>query len=259
MAKYSITPKETSYAGCLFRSRLEARWAVFFDTLGIRWEYEPDRYSIGPDYRYYHGKEDVGCAWWHLDKDSFSNLSDEEKLKCVPIENSYTEYLPDFYLPKFDTWVDVKGVYDEKDSEITRASVDYGLLPIHRQSDLYREDKPFDTNGILYLGDIPDPTARNLRDGYLLFQNYKGPVSEVATFGFFYGEIILNRTIHWNGPTPDNSTASEIEKYIQNGIISDYIKGIRDWLFDPSVVDTSRVRLAYAKARSYRFGERGYK
>jgi hypothetical protein len=32
---------ETRYAGCNFRSRLEARWAVFFDALGIRWEYEP--------------------------------------------------------------------------------------------------------------------------------------------------------------------------------------------------------------------------
>lgn len=32
---------ETHYAGCRFRSRLEARWAVFFDTLSIKWEYEP--------------------------------------------------------------------------------------------------------------------------------------------------------------------------------------------------------------------------
>lgn len=32
-----ITPIQTRYAGCLFRSRLEARWAVFFDHLGIRW------------------------------------------------------------------------------------------------------------------------------------------------------------------------------------------------------------------------------
>lgn len=32
---------ETRYAGCHFRSRLEARWAVFFDYLGIEWQYEP--------------------------------------------------------------------------------------------------------------------------------------------------------------------------------------------------------------------------
>jgi hypothetical protein len=35
---------ETFYSGCLFRSRLEARWAVFFDTAEIRWEYEPQGY-----------------------------------------------------------------------------------------------------------------------------------------------------------------------------------------------------------------------
>lgn len=37
---------ETSYAGCRFRSRLEARWAVFFDTLGVPWEYEPQGYEV---------------------------------------------------------------------------------------------------------------------------------------------------------------------------------------------------------------------
>ncbi len=31
---------ETRYAGCRFRSRLEARWAVFFDALDIPWDFE---------------------------------------------------------------------------------------------------------------------------------------------------------------------------------------------------------------------------
>ena len=39
---------DTKYAGHLFRSRLEARWAVFFDCLGIHWEYEPEGYVL-PD------------------------------------------------------------------------------------------------------------------------------------------------------------------------------------------------------------------
>lgn len=44
---------ETRYAGCRFRSRLEARWAVFFDTLGIEWRYEPERYvSTDGHHRY---------------------------------------------------------------------------------------------------------------------------------------------------------------------------------------------------------------
>ena len=36
---------ETRYAGCRFRSRLEARWAVFFDALGIEWNYEPQGFE----------------------------------------------------------------------------------------------------------------------------------------------------------------------------------------------------------------------
>ncbi len=37
---------ETHYAGCRFRSRLEARWAVFFDAIGIEWQYEPQGFEI---------------------------------------------------------------------------------------------------------------------------------------------------------------------------------------------------------------------
>lgn len=38
---------QTEYKGYLFRSRLEARWAVFFDACGVRWEYEPEGYDLG--------------------------------------------------------------------------------------------------------------------------------------------------------------------------------------------------------------------
>lgn len=61
---------ETVYKGFKFRSRLEARYAVFFDALGISWEYEPEGFE----------------------------LSDG------------TKYLPDFRLPNFSggIWVEVK-------------------------------------------------------------------------------------------------------------------------------------------------------
>ena len=36
----TIKPIETHAYGHRFRSRLEARWAVFLTTLGVRWEYE---------------------------------------------------------------------------------------------------------------------------------------------------------------------------------------------------------------------------
>jgi hypothetical protein len=37
---------ETSYKGYRFRSRLEARWAVFLDAIGARWDYEPEGYEL---------------------------------------------------------------------------------------------------------------------------------------------------------------------------------------------------------------------
>lgn len=42
MVRADIKPIETRYKGYRFRSRLEARWAVFFDALGWEWEYEPE-------------------------------------------------------------------------------------------------------------------------------------------------------------------------------------------------------------------------
>lgn len=38
---------ETEYKGYRFRSRLEARWAVFFDACGVKWEYEPEGFDLG--------------------------------------------------------------------------------------------------------------------------------------------------------------------------------------------------------------------
>lgn len=44
----TIKPIETVYKGYRFRSRLEARWAVFFDEIGAKWEYEPEGFEL-PD------------------------------------------------------------------------------------------------------------------------------------------------------------------------------------------------------------------
>jgi len=42
---------ETQYKGYRFRSRLEARWAVFFDALGVEWEFEKEGFEL-PSGRY---------------------------------------------------------------------------------------------------------------------------------------------------------------------------------------------------------------
>src|ERR1039457_3106365 len=87
----TIEAIETDYAGYRFRSRLEARWAVFFRHLGIRWDYEPQGYRVGPAKR---------------------------------------PYLPDFWLPDLGTWVEVKGDPAALDrSLIDDAVSDPGGLP----------------------------------------------------------------------------------------------------------------------------------
>lgn len=64
----SLKAIETFYNGYRFRSRLEAKWAVFMDALGVRWEYESEGFDLGDD------------EW----------------------------YLPDFYLPDQDIYVEIK-------------------------------------------------------------------------------------------------------------------------------------------------------
>jgi hypothetical protein len=47
----------TKYDGITFRSRNEARWAIFFDVMGIKWTYEEQGYKLSngetylPDFR----------------------------------------------------------------------------------------------------------------------------------------------------------------------------------------------------------------
>jgi len=66
---------ETEYKGYRFRSRSEARWAIYFDAIGIKYRYEFD-----------------GCV--------------------LP---SGSQYLPDFYFPEYDAFGEVKPDNFEKD------------------------------------------------------------------------------------------------------------------------------------------------
>lgn len=46
MTTAEIKAIPATYNGVQFRSRTEARWAVFFDALGVRWEYEHEGYQL---------------------------------------------------------------------------------------------------------------------------------------------------------------------------------------------------------------------
>ncbi len=66
----NIKAIQTRYKGYHFRSRLEARYAIFFDHMRIKWDYELEGYEI----------------------------------------NSVDDYLPDFYLTEFDIYAEVKPI-----------------------------------------------------------------------------------------------------------------------------------------------------
>lgn len=47
-----IAPIETTYKGYNFRSRLEARWGIFLDQMGVPWEYEVQGFETEDGQRY---------------------------------------------------------------------------------------------------------------------------------------------------------------------------------------------------------------
>ncbi|TDD45556.1 hypothetical protein E1263_38375 [Kribbella antibiotica] len=81
-----IAPIETHYAGCRFRSRLEARWAVFFDSLEIPWLYEHEGYRLDgigrylPDFLLY---PDTSKAIWFEVKAGVPNNNEIRKSQTL--------------------------------------------------------------------------------------------------------------------------------------------------------------------------------
>ena len=128
-----IKPIETVYNGYRFRSRLEARWAVFFDAAGIEYEYEPD---------------------------GFIGIYGEP-------------YLPDFYLPQFDVYAEVKGSDEQlrQDWDKIDGAIDFGETPI--------SDK-----GLIILGPIPY-TEENVFPyfPFLYWENGAGTCATPCWFG----------------------------------------------------------------------------
>lgn len=110
---------ETEYAGCRFRSRLEARWAVFFDHLGIQWEHEPQGFNVS----------------WRL-----SRWNEEDSFR----------YLPDFHLPQLGLWCEVKG-------SLTQDEAHRLLNAIASISDCTGGGCSGPDSDVLLLGPIPRP------------------------------------------------------------------------------------------------------
>lgn len=65
---------ETRYKGYRFRSRLDARWAVFFDALGLKWEYEPEGFELGGGLRYLPDFK-INGTWFEVKSSVDSDLT----------------------------------------------------------------------------------------------------------------------------------------------------------------------------------------
>lgn len=83
----NIKPIETVYNGYRFRSRLEARWAVFFDAADIKYEYEPEGFKLPsggylPDFYLPELQVYVEIKPFNRDVVKFSGDGNEWELKC---------------------------------------------------------------------------------------------------------------------------------------------------------------------------------
>jgi hypothetical protein len=79
---------ETRYKGYMFRSRLEARWAVFFESCGFTWEYEPEGFECDgerylPDFFVTAGESE----WW-CDIKPNTQLTATETRKMLAFSNA---------------------------------------------------------------------------------------------------------------------------------------------------------------------------
>lgn len=73
---------ETVYAGCRFRSRLEARWAVLFNALEIEWHYELQGYDI--DGQWYLPDFYLPACRTHVEVKGSEEALDKPLMRKVP-------------------------------------------------------------------------------------------------------------------------------------------------------------------------------
>lgn len=112
----NIQAIETFYDGYRFRSRLEARWAVFFHEAGIQYEYEPEGFDL-PKRGY---------------------------------------YLPDFYLPQFGAYVEIKPLSVSPSEEETAKGKLIELFYGTSGITMLIKGDPVDMNIQLYANDAND-------------------------------------------------------------------------------------------------------
>jgi hypothetical protein len=88
---YTMKSHETKYKNVVFRSRLEARWAAFFDLAGWTWEYEPvDLDGWTPDFLVQFPCGHSECPKFHhlyIEVKPFGDIKDFEGLIVSKIDS----------------------------------------------------------------------------------------------------------------------------------------------------------------------------
>lgn len=107
-----IKPIETFYKGYRFRSRAEARWAVFFDACNVKWDYEPEGYDLEdglgylPDFLLHNigirGSEDDGQTFdLYIEVKGSNKITPEEYEKIRKfspfLPEEHEKYKDDYY------------------------------------------------------------------------------------------------------------------------------------------------------------------
>jgi len=133
----------TRYNGYAFRSRLEARWAKFFDHLGVKWDYEPEGFELGNGLR----------------------------------------YLPDFWLPDWGMWVEVK---PSAIDAVTREKA-IRLLQ-HTGQPIYCTEGMPDRNGVLFYQDGFGETAEIPAYAYFQKSSFSPNWRVILGFGEVHAE-----------------------------------------------------------------------
>ncbi len=222
---------ETRYKGYRFRSRLEARWAVFFDTLGIKYQYEPEGFML-PD---------------------------------------GTRYLPDFYLPESGTWVEVKGVMSENDAhKMRKILAKDSPLPWFNDSansidHMHEFEEATGNNGsqffpgLLILGDIPHVENGGIVFNRIIRQYGTSLISSYSMFGEDGRQLVIEHSAY---PWPWVFTGVDFTPKCIPGHFPthDNIKHFApNSLFVEAKMSAPKAIAAYKAARSARFehGESG--
>ena len=149
---------QTKYNGYHFRSRLEARWAVFFDSIGIKWKYENEGYELSngmrylPDFEIYEKNnliayvEVKGREPTHDDKSKAVYLSEDSRLPVYIVNTfpgvDYGFFNMALFLTlglSIDDWNKYSGMCDYTRKEL-RVFISDKNMPSKTDYDVFKSD-----------------------------------------------------------------------------------------------------------------------